>query len=866
MANDEGICAGGIASPAFLALGCVGFIASAPAWGQAPPPPPDDKDATELQGVVVTDTAVDEGSYKVDRSASPKFTAPLLDTPRSIVVVPAQVIKDTGSATLVEALRTVPGITFGAAEGGNPIGDRPFIRGFDTQGSTFLDGVRDIGAQTREVFAIDSIEVVRGSDSTFGGRGNAGGTINIVSKLPKPDTFAAASASYGTADYKRITADVNYRLSDMVAVRFAGMWHDQDVAGRDAIFQKRWGVAPSFTIGVDGPTRLTVAYYHLDTDELPDSGIPYAYTATNTPNLGYSYSEPAIGDFTTAGGVTGRVGRGTFYGLKDRDFRDTRTDQATLRVEHEFGDHVTVRNTSRYSHTFQAYIYTQPDDSQGNVYGTSATNPAGPAGSITNGGYVWRRANTRYGTTDTVTNQTDLFGTFDTGGIKHSFAAGSEFSWEKAPRGAYVTRGFVNAAGNELLSTGSTISPRCNTATIARYYCASLFNPNPNDPWVNYASDTSNLPAAIVKTLPIAETINHADTRGAYLADSISISDALIVNLGIRYDRFHSEVQPGLPITATTRYTISRTDDGFNYQAGAVFKPTPNTSVYASFATSASPPNTLVGEGQEQNGLGTITVVGAGATQAQIDAARAVSDALKVEKSKSYEVGAKADLFAGQLSLNVAAFRTETKNARATSDIGTVAFIGERRIKGVEFGFNGSVTAAWSVFGGYTYLDARIVDGGFTSFAVPAVTGPGGVVLVPARTIVQPSVNTGRQFPQTAKHSFTIWSDYKVTPALSIGGGAFYTSRVFGGYADNRAVSGTGLAAVVNPATKIIARSVPGYWRFDARAGYRISDHLDVSVNVQNLTDKTYFNQAYSSHYASIAPGRSAFATLNVRY
>ncbi len=171
----------------------------------------------------------------------PKSVAPLLDTPRSTAVVDKEIIKQTGSATLVDALRTVPGITFGAAEGGNPIGDRPFIRGFDSQGSTFIDGIRDTSSQSREVFAIEQIQIVRGSDSTLGGRGGAGGSINILSKLPEANDFAEFAASYGTDDYKRVTGDVNYRLSDKVAVRVAGVWHDQNVAGRDALFQDRWG-------------------------------------------------------------------------------------------------------------------------------------------------------------------------------------------------------------------------------------------------------------------------------------------------------------------------------------------------------------------------------------------------------------------------------------------------------------------------------------------------------------------------------------------------------------------------------------------------------------------------------------------------
>jgi catecholate siderophore receptor len=837
-------------TPAFLALGCVGFITSAPTLAQATDAPPADG-ARVFKGVTVTGAAITEDGYKVERAESPKAVAPLLDTPRSVVVVDKQVIKDMGAATLVDALRAVPGITFGAAEGGNPIGDRPFIRGFDSQGSTFLDGVRDISAQSREIFAVEQIQVVRGSDSTLGGRGSAGGSVNVISKLPERETFVAGSGSYGTADYKRLTGDVNYRLNDKVAFRIEGMWHDQDVAGRDAIWQKRWGIAPSVTIGMDSPNKLTFAYYHLKTSELPDSGIPFLYvcstTICNAP-LGNTITTPAIGDVTTASGTTGHVSRDTFYGLKDRDFRDSKTDQATMRFEHDFENGIKIRNTSRYSHNYQAYIYLLPDDSTGNVFGNPANLAAQP------GGQVWRRANTRYGYTDSLINQTDLYGTFNTGSIKHSFAVGAEFSTEKARRGTFVTRGFLNSAGTELLSTGSTITPRCNAATLARYYCTSLFNPNPNDPWVNYASDTSNTPAAIVKNLSVAETQNDADTEAVYGFDSVTITDRLILNLGLRYDSFHSTVTPGQPITATTAVKIGRRDNIFNYQAGLVFKPTANTSVYGSYATAATPPNSLIGEGSEPNSLGTTA------------AAIAAVNSLRVERTKSMEVGGKADLLDNALSLNVAVFQTKTTNARATGDNGSVVFIGKKRVRGVEFGINGNITPQWNVSGGYSYLDAIITDGGFTTLTAAAIM-QGQTVVQAAKTVNVVSANTGKQFPQTAKHSFTLWSNYQVTPGLSIGAGALYNSRVYGGYADNRSASQDANGNVtVSPATKTLARAVSGYWRFDARAGYKVNDNIDVSVNVQNLTNKTYFNQVYTSHYASIAPGRSAFATVNVRY
>jgi catecholate siderophore receptor len=815
-----------VATPAFLALGCVGAFVSGPAFGETPATPPADPaaDPGQVQSrddILVTGERQRQGAKDV---ATP------VNTPRSVVVIPAKIIEETGASTLADALRTVPGITFGAAEGGNPIGDRPFIRGFDSQGSTYVDGVRDTASQTREVFAVDSVQVVRGSDSTLGGRGSAGGSINIVSKLPEAADFATVDLSYGNADYKRATLDINRKLSDTIAVRLEAMGHDQDVAGRDAIWQRRWGVAPSLTIGLGTPTRLTVAYYHLTSHELPDSGIPYLYTIGNAPGTGNIHTRPALGDVMLISGETGHVSRDAFYGLADRDFRDATTDQGTIRVEHDFGS-VTLRNTARWTHNYQAYSFALPDDSQGNVYGTSATDPGNAAGSITSGGYVWRRSNNRYGYDESLVDQTDLFGTFNTGAVKHSFAVGTEISWEQARRGAFV------------MATGSTISPRCNTETIARYYCTSLFDPNPHDPWVNYASDTSDTPAPIVKGAPATEQQNDAHTLSAYGFDSITLLPQLILNLGARYDHFTSTLIPA----GAVQTRLKRSDNLFNWQAGLVFKPVPDVSLYGSYATSATPPNSLLGEGSESNGLTP------GRGQKPIDL-----DSLKPQKTKSYEVGAKANLLHERLALTAAAFQTETANARVTDENGDQAFVGKTRVRGIELTVNGQILPGWSVFGGYTYLDPIVTDGGYTALAV-AGGAPGQTLLVPALT-------TGKQTPQTAKNSFTLWTTVEPIHCLSIGGGAFYTSRQYGGYADNRSAALVGGVATVIPATKVLFREIPGYWRFDARAAYRLTDHIGLSVNVQNLTDKTYFTQAYASHYASIAPGRTVFGTVEVKF
>jgi catecholate siderophore receptor len=808
-----------IAKPAFLALSCVGAFASHPAFASDDPRPANDADDDQdrKRDIVIT------GDKIKDVTIAPKDVAPIVNTPRSIIVIPSRIIEETGSASLQDALRTVPGITFGAAEGGNPIGDRPFIRGFDSQGSIYVDGVRDLSSQTRETFSIDSVQIIRGSDSTLGGRGSAGGTIDIISKVPRAGSFGSVSASYGEADYKRITGDLNIQLLPNVAFRIEGMWHDQDVAGRDAIWARRWGFAPSLTIGIGTPTRLTISYYRMESHELPDSGIPYLYTIGNAPGTGTIYTQPALGNITTAGGQTGFVDRSTYYGLVDRDFRDATTDQATIRFERDLSSKITIRNTARWSHSTQAYIFLLPDDSQGNVYSS---------------GQVWRRGNTRYGYSDALTDQIDLFGSFKTAGIEHSFAVGAEFSWEKARRGAFVS------------ASGSTITPRCNASTIAHYYCTSLFNPNPNDPWVNYASDTSSVATPIVRGAPNTETQNDAETQSLYGFDSITLTSQLILNLGARFDRFTSITTP--PFTAgTASFRLSRTDTLFNWQAGLVFKPTSETSLYASYATAATPPNTLLGEGREDNALPTT------GTAANL----AILDSLKVQKTRSYEVGAKASLFKEKLGLGLAVFQTDIDNARVTGDDNLPSFLGKTRIRGIELTVTGSILPGWTVFGGYTWLDPKIVDGGFTALTV-AANGAAA-----ATTVLVPSVNNGKQVPQTAKNSFTAWTAYDVTKRFTIGGGAQYMDRQFGGYADNRSASQTTAGVVtVTPATKVLYRTVPSYWRFDARASYRLTDYVQISVNAQNLTDKVYFSQVYTSHYAAIAPGRTIFGTVEFKF
>jgi len=702
-------------------------------------------------------------------SANEKFTVPLLDTPKSVTVVPAEVIAQTGAVSLTDALRTVPGITIGAGEGGNPVGDNLFIRGYNAQSDTYVDGIRDAGSQSREIFNLEQVEVVKGPNSAYGGRSSAGGGVNLVSKTAQAYDFNNATVGIGSDKYKRVTGDLNRNIGSNSAFRLNVMAHENDTPGRDVVGGSRWGVAPTVTFGLNGPSRAIVSVYHLTTHEIPDTGIPFNNPFSSGANVARN------GD-----GRPWNVDRETFYGLANRDFRDTKSDVGTIDLRHEFSKAAVLRNVTRYGRSQNDYVWTQPDDSKGNtvLYGT-----------------VWRRINSRATQTDTAANVTSLSGELQTVGIKHSYNAGVEFDRERTSRAAYV---FSPGTNNPLTAaSGGTACPTAGAATL--YNCTTLADPNPNDPWV------------YTRTLSPTQTDVETKTKSAYAFDTVEFTPQWLLNLGARFDDFQSELfTPAASATAAA--TRARVDSTFwSYQAGLVFKPATNGSIYLSYATSATPPGNDGGDG--------------------LDGLTAQIQNLQPQRSRNWELGTKWDVMpGGRLSLSGALFKSDLNNARVTAPDGTTQNVGRREVKGVELGFSGKVTNAWTVFGGVTYLDSVVADNGF----------------VASGTSFVPSPYNGNQFPTTPKKSATLWTSYAINKDFTVGAGLSAMDRVY---------------ANVNN-----TKFAPGFTRFDAMASYNVSKELSLQLNVQNLGDKLYFDKVSSPHYAGVAPGRSATLTANLKF
>ncbi|MCZ8442145.1 TonB-dependent receptor [Achromobacter xylosoxidans] len=688
----------------------------------------------------------EDSPYQPDAAQSPKMTAPLLDTPRSVQVVPKQVMSDQSASSLQDVLQNSPGITFAAGEGGRAGGDLPVIRGQNAASSLFLDGMRDASMQARDTFNLEQVEIIKGPDSVYSGRGGAGGSINLVSKAPKAKDAIEVTGQIGTDRNYRGTVDSNWRLGEKSAFRLNVMGTKGDVPGRDrAVNFERWGVAPSLMLGMGTPTRITLSYYHYQNDSMPDYSIPY------DPRVGLPVTE-------TLG-----ISRKNFYGLAERDFMKTRDGMATVDFQHDFSDKLTLRNVVRYGRETADYLATQPDLTLANL----------PAGIVN------RPAYGRYYTTKAFANQTDLSGEFLTGAVKHGFDLGFEYTSVKQ------TMAYTN--DQVLSSDGVTKCPADLTQT-------SLRNPDPN---VAYPCRTARSWPAPYAT----------DTLALYGFDTLKFDEQWQASLGLRWDNYrtsgHDKKKQG----------YSRTDNLFNYQLGLAYKPVPQGTIYASYGTSSTPSAV------------------AGATASDI-LRKSSDEAAAPEKSRSVEAGVKWLVLDERLTLTGAVFQDTRRNTNIEVLPNEYEQAGQTRVRGIELGFSGAITPAWNIYGGYTFLDSKLIRGGRKDIGAE-----------------------GQDLPNTPRNAFSLWSTYKVLPELTLGGGAYYVDKVYGN-------ADAGVDASGAPK----ARWVPSYWRFDAMAKYKFSSHLALQLNVLNVFDQTFYTRARPKNHAALGTGRAALLSVRLRY
>ena len=512
------------------------------AAAQTTTPPPEKKEKeTTLPEVKVTD----EGFRKDTTSTATRTETPLRDIPQFINTIPETLIRSQGATQLTEALRNVPGVSYAAAEGGTQANQLFYLRGFPAGGDIFIDGVRDIGEYNRDLFATESVDVLKGPSALMFGRGSTGGLINQVSKVADLVARKEVNVTVGSFDQKRVTADVNTPFGDSSSFRVIALGessgsfrYPQDV--------ERAGLAPSVRFNIGYPTEITASYFYLKTHDVTD------------------YGQPTIPPLVTGDGTFHMppVSPRTYYGYEKYDHTRHETQIGTLRIDQRFSRDVTLRNVTRYAQYERQTEATIPSLRATDINGL----PIGPTTPIENLMVTRNHDGNRSRDNDdsAFVNQTDVSWRINAGGMKHLVTGGLELAREKLDRWNFN----IDADPNTPLNQAPNVATR-------------LVNPDANS-------------VLTYTKVPNIRSKAQGDTIGLYVQDQVELGEHWKALAGLRWEHYDSEARNQSFATGEiTTGPFQRTDRMTSGRLGLIWQPTATQSYYVAAGNSYNPSGEL---------------------------------------------------------------------------------------------------------------------------------------------------------------------------------------------------------------------------------------------------------------------------------
>jgi catecholate siderophore receptor len=585
--------------------------------------------------------------YKGDRLASPKFSEPIVNLPKTVTVLTKEILDDKDATSLKDVARTTAGVTIGTGEGGNAFGDRFFIRGFDARNDVFVDGIRDPAVNIRENFFTEQIEILKGPSSTIDGRGTTGGALNIVTKGAMDTNFYNADSTFAGDGTRRITFDVNQVINPTLAIRMDGMWQNAGVAGRNDTTDDRWGGLLAVKWTPTNDVTVSANYIHTDLWGLPDFGVPYD-TAAKLP-------------VTSVG-----VPSDTYYGFVNRDFQNAQQDIGTINGEYRLNDAVTLSNKFRDERSVLNYIGTIPEQGTGsngscNSLGGNFASP-NPANWL-----VCLNPVSRYQVTTVLADQSAATIKFDTGAIRHTVVTGVEASQEDVSIDSY------NGLNSEAVGVGAFANGSIGPI--------SVLDP-PND-----------LDFGTTPTLTGDPDVIDVNTKSAYALETANWRDFLILNGGLRFDQYNIDAsKAGYP-------SVSASSGMWNYNLGAVIKPVPIGSLYVAYGTGSEPVGAeLDGTSANYGGLNPTSPI----TQIFSPTESKAEEVGTKWELFDRHLLATAALFRTDVSNARELIPSGYPNA------GTIQAGAAYHVQGVDLGAEGKITSKWSVYTGLVFMSTRV--------------------------------------------------------------------------------------------------------------------------------------------------------------
>jgi catecholate siderophore receptor len=349
-------------------------------------------------------------------STATKTPVRLRDLPQAVTVINRALITDLSMQGIADVVRYVPGITMGQGEGHR---DQPTIRGNSSTADFFIDGVRDDAQYFRDLYNVERVEAIKGSNAMVFGRGGGGGVINRAMKEADWTPLRELMLQGGSYNNRRMTLDVGQGISDRLAGRLNGVYEDSDLF-RDRVGLKRHGIHPTLTfLTASGRTRATLGYENFVDRRTVDRGIPSFR------------GEPLT------------TGVSTFFGNPAVSFSDARVHSSAATLSHRVDGVGGIRNSTR----FTAY-----DKFYQNVFpGAVSADEATVSLSGYNNSHDRRN----------LLNQTDLTLIARTGRVRHTLLFGAEL-------GHQVTNNFRNTGyfGGTSPTTSAPVTAPTNFAPV----------------------------------------------------------------------------------------------------------------------------------------------------------------------------------------------------------------------------------------------------------------------------------------------------------------------------------------------------------------------------------------------------------------
>ncbi len=475
------------------------------------------------------------GVYSNSTAVATKTNTPLVNIPQSVDVLTKSFIQDQAVQNITDLTRYVPGVAVHQGEGNR---DELVIRGVDSSANFFVNGFRDDVQIFRDLYNVQSVEIMKGPSALTFGRGAGGGLVNRT--LKEADWGALKEVMLQTGSYydRRAAIDLDHPINENVAARVNAVYEKSDTF-RDFGHLERYGINPTVTFKLDGDTKVRLSYEHFHDERTADRG---------NPSQGLSFVSPSSTRFNPAAPFAPSDDVKRFFGSPDLNVGRANVDTVMAFVEHDFGGGLTMKNGSLFADYKKFYQNIYP----GNGPLSGAVNPIDTA---------FNRAAYNHETDrENLFNQTDFVFKGSTGPIFHTIAFGTEFGRQ---------------TGLDLRNTG--IFPNGTNTIVGNPWEPTYFGP---------VAFLHQFPGAFSPGVTTADSNSkyRLNIGSVYARDTVEITPWLQLIGGARMDSFDVAA-----LDQNTNTSRSRLDNVASPQGAVIVKPLPTMSLYGMYAVSYLP-------------------------------------------------------------------------------------------------------------------------------------------------------------------------------------------------------------------------------------------------------------------------------------